>query len=102
MAVDVTQLAASLRLTDGTAEPTEPILSILTRLLGVSEAFVEIRAEGAPQAVKDEAVISMASYLFDRPKAGRETRYANAWVNSGAASGVAPWVVQRLGDAGAV
>ena len=100
MAVDVTQLAASLRLTDGTAAPTEPILSILTRLLGVSEAFVELRASGAPQATKDEAVISMSSYLYDRPKAAAETRYADAWRFSGAAFIVAPWVVQRLGDAG--
>ena len=99
MAVDVTQLAASLRLTDGTAAPTEPILSILTRLLGVAEAFVSLRASGAPQATKDEAVVSMASYMYDRPKAAAETRYADAWANSGAAFIVAPWVIQRLGDA---
>ena len=82
MAVDVTQLAASLRLTDGTAAPTEPQLSILERLLGVASAFVELRASGAPQATKDEAVVSMASYLYDRPKAAAETRYADAWRNS--------------------
>ena len=99
MAVDVTQLAASLRLTDGTEAPTEPILSILTRLLGVSEAFVELRASSAPQATKDEAVVSMASYMYERPKAAPETRYAGAWRNSGAAFIIAPWVVQRLGDA---
>ena len=99
MAVDVTQLAASLRLTEGTEAPTEPILSILTRLLGVSEAFVELRASSAPQATKDEAVVSMASYMYDRPKAAAETRYADAWRNSGAAFVIAPWVVQRLGDA---
>ena len=99
MAVDVTQLAASLRLTEGTEAPTEPILSILTRLLGVSEAFVELRASSAPQATKDEAVVSMASYMYDRPKAAPETRYADAWRNNGAAFIVAPWVVRRLGDA---
>ena len=99
MAVDVTQLAPSLRLTEGTEAPTEPILSILTRLLGVSEAFVELRASSAPQATKDEAVVSMASYMYDRPKAAPETRYADVWRFSGAAFIVAPWVVQRLGDA---
>ena len=41
----------------------------------------------------------MASYLYDRPKAAAETSYANAWRSSGAAFLVAPWVVQRLGDA---
>ena len=97
MAVDVTQLAASLRLTDGTEAPAEPILSILTRLLGVSEAFV--RAPGCPPAAREEAIVSMASYMYDRPKAAAERRYADAWANSGAAFIVAPWVVQRLGDA---
>ena len=99
MAVDVTQLAASLRLTDGTEAPAEPILSILTRLLGVSEAFVELRAPGCPPAAREEAIVSMASYMYDRPKAAAERRYADAWANSGAAFIVAPWVVQRLGDA---
>ena len=99
MAVDVTQLAASLRITEGTEAPTEPQLSILTRLLGVSEAFLELRAPGCPPAPRDEAVVSMASYMYDRPKAAAETRYADAWRNSGAAFIVAPWVVQRLGDA---
>ena len=37
MALDLTQLAAALRLGDGVAEPTEPILGILTRLLSVAE-----------------------------------------------------------------
>ena len=96
MAVDVTQLAASLRITEGTEAPTEPQLSILTRLLGVSEAFLELRAPGCPPAPRDEAVVSMASYMYDRPKAAAETRYADAWRNSGAAFIVAPWVVQRL------
>ena len=50
---------------------------------------------------KDEAVISMASYIYDRPKGAAESSYANAWRFSGAASLVAPWVVQRLGDASA-
>ena len=99
MAVDVTQLAASLRLTDGTEAPAEPIPSILTRLLGVSEAFVELRAPGCPPAAREEAIVSMASYMYDRPKAAAERRYADAWANSGAAFIVAPWVVQRLGDA---
>ena len=99
MAVTVEELSASLRIGDGTVATPEPTLSILTRLLGVGEAFVELRAEGAPQAIKDEAVIRMASYLFDQPTAGAEGRYANAWSNSGAASLVAWWVIQRLGDA---
>ena len=99
MAVDVEQLAIGLRLSADGAGLTDAQTAILTRLLGVSEAFVELRASGAPQATKDEAVVSMASYMYDRPKAAAERRYADAWANSGAAFIVAPWVVQRLGDA---
>ncbi len=98
MAVTVNQLAAALRLTNGTLAPPEPILSILTRLLGVSEAFVELTAESAPTAIKEEAIIRMAGYLYEAPPAGAELRYSDAWRNSGAASLVARWVVHRLGD----
>ena len=101
MAVSVTQLAQSLRLTDGDAAPTGSLLGILERLLGVGMAVVELRAPAAPQVSKDEAIVSFASYLYDRPKAAAESSYANAWRFSGAASLVAPWVVQRLGDASA-
>ena len=99
MAIDVEQLAIGLRLSADGAGLTDAQTAILTRLLGVSEAFVELRASAAPQATKDEAVVSMASYMYDRPKAAAERRYADAWANSGAAFIVAPWVVQRLGDA---
>ena len=99
MAVDVEQLAIGLRLSADGAGLTAAQTAILTRLLGVSEAFVELRAPDANQAAKDEAVVSMASYMYDRPKAAAERRYADAWSNSGAAFIVAPWVVRRLGDA---
>ena len=99
MAVDVEQLAIGLRLSADGAGLTNAQTAILTRLFGVAEAFVELRAPAANQAAKDEAVVSMASYMYDRPKAAAERRYADAWANSGAAFIVAPWVVQRLGDA---
>ena len=99
MAVDVEQLSAALRIGDGTTPTPEPTLSILSRLLGVGEAFVELRAPGAPDAIRDEATIRMAAYLWDQPAAGAEGRYADAWRFSGASALVARWVIQRLGDA---
>ena len=42
MVVDLTQLGAALRLTDGSAEPIEPIRSILSRYIGVAEAMVDL------------------------------------------------------------
>ena len=96
MAVDVTQLAAALRLGDGTTAPAEPIASQLTRLLGVANAQITKVASGAPDEVKDEAVIRFAGYLFDQPTASRGESYANAWRNSGAASLVSQWVERRI------
>ena len=101
MAVNVEELSAALRIGDGSTATPEPTLSILTRLLGVGQAFVELRAEGAPDPIKDEAVIRMAAYLYDQPTAGAEGRFSDAWRNSGAAALVARWVIQRLGDAAA-
>ena len=95
MAVTATQLAAALRIGDGTTAPVEPQLSILTRLLGVADAYVTLLAASAPDAIKDEATVRFAAYLYDQPTAGRNDAYANAWRSSGAGSLVAHWVVTR-------
>ena len=99
MALTLTQLAAALRIGDGQTAPPDPIASILTRQLGVAQAFVELIADGAPDAIKDEATVRMAGYLYDSPTAGSDMKYSDAWRNSGAASLIARWVVRRLGDA---
>ena len=96
MAVDVTQLAAALRLGDGVTAPEEPLLSILMRSLGVADATIALLAPDAPAAVKDEAAVRYAGYLYDAPASPSGDRYAAAWRNSGAASLVASWVVRRV------
>ena len=100
MAVNLTALAAALRLGDGQNAPTEPLSGILARLLGVSEAFVELQAGFAPAAVQDEAIVRMAAYLYDAPTAASGDRYAAAWRNSGAQSLVSRWVIRRAGGEG--
>ena len=82
MAVDLIQLAAALRLGDGVTAPTEPVVGILSRLLGVSQAFVALAAPDAPEAIADEATIRMTAYLYDAPTASSGDRYAAAWRNS--------------------
>ena len=62
MAVDLIQLAAALRLGDGEIAPSEPVAGLLSRLLGVSQAFVQIAAPEAPEAIADQAAIMMAAY----------------------------------------
>ena len=97
MALDVTALAAALRLGDGVTAPEEPVAGILNRLLGVAQAFVEMQASFAPEVVQDEAAVRMAAALFDAPTSPAGDRYAAAWRNSGAADLVSRWVVRRAG-----
>ena len=101
MAITVIQLAAALRLGDGVTAPAEPINGILTRLKGVAESFIDKTAPSCPSAIRDEAVVRMAGYGYDSPRAGQGMSYADAWRNSGATSLVSRWTVRRLGDAGA-
>ena len=100
MAVTLTELAAAMRLGDGTTAPVEPLAGILTRLLAVSMAQVTLVAPDAPAAVKDEASIRFASYLYDAAPASSGGGYAAAWRNSGAMALVSRWVVPRAIGAG--
>ena len=100
MAVNLIQLAAALRLGDGENPPTEPVAGLITRLLGVSQAFVARAAPEAPDAIADEATIRMTAYLYDSPTAAAGGRYAQAWRNSGAEALVSRWVVRRAGSEG--
>ena len=91
----VTDLAAAMRLGDGATAPTPPLDGILARLLGVGSATAELLAPGAPTAVQNESAVRFASYLYDMPAAGRNSGYAAAWNNSGAAALCSPWIVRR-------
>ena len=92
MAVTVGQLAAALRVTQG-ENPAEPLLSELTRLLGVGQALVDLWAPAAPTVIKDEAVVLVAGYLFDKPSSPSGRAYANAFSASGAQALLSPWFV---------
>lgn len=96
MAVSVNSLALDLRLITNPEDTIEPgQIVILTRLLAVAETLVSERAAGAPEALKDSAVILLASYLYDKPTVGQSGRYANSWVNSGAASVLSNYIRRR-------
>ena len=102
MALTVTDLAAALRLGDGTTAPEEPVNALLTRLLGVGQAFIDLLADGAPLPIQEEALIRFCGYLYDSPTAARRDGYSNAWRNSGAGALVARWVVRRIVDSDGV
>ena len=96
MAVTLADLAVDLRLITNPEDTIEPgQIVILTRLLAVAETLVSERAAGAPEALKDSAAILLASYLYDKPTAGQSGRYANSWVNSGAASLLSNYIRRR-------
>ena len=95
MAVTLTGMAAELRLGDGITPPVEPVRGILTRLLSVSEAFIDQAAPDCPAAIRDEAQIRMVGYLYDQPTASTGHRYAAAWRNSGAEALTSRFVARR-------
>ena len=68
--------------------------NILARLQGVAEAHILLLAPDAPEAVQDESIIRMASYLYDTPAVGRRDSYANSFVNSGAGALLTFWTPQ--------
>ena len=76
MALVLDELAAEMRLDTPVEEPTA---GILTRLMGVGSALVDLHGSEAPDAVQDEAVIRLCAYLYDQPESPSGTRYATAW-----------------------
>lgn len=96
MVVTTTQLSAALRIGDGVIAPGQPLESILSRYLGVAEAFLEIEAPGAPEAIKAEASVRFAGFLYDAPTAGRGDQFSNAWRSSGAAGLIQRWKSVRV------
>ena len=95
MAVTLTvpELLAALRLGDTTAEVEQG-----TRLLSYAATAVTRHVEICPDEIHNEAVVRLASYLFDQPNAGRGTAFANALRNSGAAAILLPYKVFRAGS----
>ena len=89
----------------GRAESTEEA----DALGAVASARVEVEAPGAPQAVRDEALIRYAGYMSGSDYGGVRkeeigplviefvANHAAAWRNCGAAGLVAPWKIRRAG-----
>ena len=86
------ELSDALRLGHSNVE-----MATATRLLAYGTAAVEKHAPDAPDAIQNEAVIRLTSYLFDQPSVGRGAAYANALRNSGAAAILLPYRVHRAG-----
>ena len=87
MGLSIKQLAVHLRVcVDISDELEEPYHTILSQLHRWANGVVDSRAPSAPDAARDEAIIQLAGYLFDKPPASRSAGYANAWEFSGSAN----------------
>ena len=97
VAVDIATLAVELRLaTDPASPPPEPLSGTLSRTLRAAQAIVSERIrDDAPEAIRDLAVIAVASYVHDRPSAPQGERFANPWRNSGAEQMLSRWIDRR-------
>ncbi|MDE0166264.1 MAG: hypothetical protein OXL36_14325 [Bryobacterales bacterium] len=87
MAITNDQLVNALRLGDSDEE-----LNLAMRLKGVGEALVEKRCPAAPDAIKAEAVIRIAGWLYDKPNYSIH-KFSSILKNSGAGELLLPWVV---------
>ena len=94
MAVTLTtlQLAARMRIGDGTTALEEPLASVLDGIRASATATVEKYAPAAPESVQNEAVTRLGAYLYDAPP-GRGV--VNPLASSGAQALLAPYRVQR-------
>lgn len=90
--ITVSDLQNALRAGSSTAETTE-----ITRLRTYAIEVVNKHANSAPDTVKSEAIVRLASYLYDLPPATRGQAYAGAFRNSGAGAVLLPYRVHRAG-----
>ena len=89
MALTQDSLARALRLTAGGGALDPDVQAVLLRILGAAEALITDYAPAAPEAIRDEATIRIASRLYDQQ--GADARGGNPIVASGAAHLLAPW-----------
>ena len=108
----VARAAAVARLraaVEGRAAESDEDASALGEL---AAARVEREAPGAPQSIRDEAVIRYGGYMAGADYGGLRSEnigprsieyvvnHSNAWRNSGAYGLLAPWKVRRAGAIG--
>ena len=93
--VDRVALAKRLRIGQSASELEE-----VDNLLAYATEAVTRHVETCPDVVHNEAVYRLAGYVYDRPFASADTRFANVMRNSGAAAALLPYRNHRLGLSG--
>ena len=94
MAVTITRADLAKRIRLGR---TETELEEADQILAYATEAVTKHAPDAPDVVHNEAAYRMAGYIYDRPFASVDTRFANVLRNSGAAAALLPYREHRAG-----
>ena len=94
MAVTITRADLAKRIRLGR---TETELEEADQILAYATEAVTKHAPDAPDVVHNEAVYRLAGYVYDRPFASADTRFANVLRNSGAAAALLPYREHRAG-----
>ena len=96
----LTQLAADLRIGDGTTEPTGAVAVLLGRIDATAREMVLAFAPTAPDAIHNEAFVRLCGWLYDADPSGSTPGGPSALRSSGAAAILAPYKVRRAGRIG--
>ena len=96
----VSQLAADLRLGDGTTEPTGAQGIVLARIDATARAMVLEHAPDAPSEISNEAFVRVSGFLYDSDPSGSTPGGPSALRSSGAAAILSPYRVRRAGVVG--
>ena len=99
MAVTLTlgRLANEVRVsaTDATSDVPDAYVAVLTSNLAAATALVEARAPLAPEDSQNRAVVQVVGYWLESPSAAPQRFGFNAWLQSGAAQILAPFIERR-------
>ena len=91
------QLANQVRVsvTDATSDVPTEYAAILTSNLAAATALVEARAPLAPDEQQNKAVVQIVAYWMESPPAAAQRFGHNAWLHSGAAQILGPFIERR-------
>ena len=99
MAVTLTlgELANQVRIsvTASTSDVPAEYNTILAANLAAATAMVEARAPAAPDDSQNKAVVQIVGYWLESPPAAPQRFGYNAWLHSGAAQILGPFIERR-------
>ena len=90
-------LAAQVRVsaTDDASDIPSGYVEILVRDLAAATSMVEGRAPDAPDDAQNKAVVQIVGYWLESPPSNPQRFGYNAWLQSGAAQILAPFIERR-------